>query len=487
MAGLKRWLRLGRQTAAAGRTERAEIAAALETTASGAEADERQEREKLRTMVGEAVVISDRLRAAVDEVDSSVGQLESIADRSAVQEDRLRQHSRLATSRLNEAFSALQEVAAASDAIHATSDEMSRQSREARDVVIDVSRSLLHTGEVMNELAANQGTMEARIGGLIAQASRITQMNELIQEIVSQTSLLALNAAIEAAHAGEYGTGFTVVAQEIRKLAEQSGAAVKQSTGVVRDIEAGIRQVVASVAEEKRSVARGLAEMEETRARIDAIFNHIVKVDSQVGSTLTAAAEQAERTAAANQMLREVVDSVQLVMGSIDDTLAQSLKQREETAKLGRVSTGLRSAADELIDAVRQAGGQAWNETETGVAEKERWTQFLATVAADPALCSLDADIHRRLLSGWLAQTDGLEAIWSNRADGSFIFSEPVAGLLNARSRDWWKKAMEGGVFVSDVYLSAITKRPCVTVSMPLPGDEGPPIGVVGIDIVVSS
>ncbi|CAI6046767.1 methyl-accepting chemotaxis protein [Cohnella sp. JJ-181] len=481
MAGWRKWINKRTDGTRAMRKEAGAASEAATQTGAVALA----EQDKLRTMVGEAVVISDRLQAAVDEVDSSVGQLEAIADRSAVQEDRLRQQSRLAAGRLDEAFSALQEVAAASEEIRATSEGMSRQSKEARDVVIDVCKSMLQTDEVMNDLAVHHGTMEERVSGLIAQASKITQMNELIQEIVSQTSLLALNAAIEAAHAGEYGSGFTVVAQEIRKLAEQSGVAVKQSTGIVRDIEAGIRQVVASVAEEKQSVARGLAEMKVNRDRMDAIYNHIVKVDGQVGQTLGAAVEQADRTTVANAMLKDVVDAVNLMMASIDDTLAQNVKQREETAKLGRVSTGLKAAADELIGAVQQAGGRVWSDT--GLAEKERWMQFLETMAADPALVGLEEDIHRKVLSGWLANTAGVEAIWSNRADGSFIFSEPVAGLLNARSRDWWKKAMEGDMFVSEVYLSAITKKPCVTVSMPLPGTEGKPIGVIGIDIVISS
>ncbi|MFC3798533.1 methyl-accepting chemotaxis protein [Cohnella sp. GCM10012308] len=481
MTGWRKWFN-GTDGAKAKRTA-SDTAAAVSAGSAGAGHDADQD--KLRTMVGEAVVISDRLQAAVGEVDSSVGQLEAIADRSAVQEDRLRQQSRLASGRLDEAFSALQEVAAASEEIRATSEGMSRQSREARDVVIDVCKSMLQTDEVMNDLAAHHGTMEERVSALIAEASKITQMNELIQEIVSQTSLLALNAAIEAAHAGEYGSGFTVVAQEIRKLAEQSSVAVKRSSGIVRNIEAGIRQVVASVAEEKQSVARGLAEMQVNRDRMDAIYNHIVKVDGQVGKTLTAAAEQAGRTSAANAMLKDVVDSVNQMMSSIDDTLAQNLKQRDETAKLGRVSTELKTAADELIGAVHQAGGKVWSDT--GLAEKERWMQFLTTMAADPALSGLSEDIHRRVLSGWLAQTAGVEAIWSNRADGSFVFSEPVAGLLNARSREWWKKAMDGEIFVSEVYLSAITKKPCVTVSTPLQGEDGRPIGVIGIDIVISS
>ena len=61
---------------------------------------------------------------------------------------------------------------------------------------------------------------------LIEQTSKINEINDFIQEIVSQTSLLALNASIEAAHAGEFGRGFAVVAQQIKKLAEQSHEAV---------------------------------------------------------------------------------------------------------------------------------------------------------------------------------------------------------------------------------------------------------------------
>lgn len=440
--------------------------------------------EALRHMVEEAVVISDRLQAAVSEVDESIGQLSSIADKSAQTEELLRQHSRTAMIRLEEAFSSLQEVSASSQEIRGASEEMSVQSRETREVVVEVCRSLHETDEVMNNLSVNHGTMEQRVNGLIAQASKIGEINLLIQEIVAQTSLLALNAAIEAAHAGEHGRGFSIVATEIRKLAEQSGQAVKRSTSIVQEIENGIRQVVSSVEMEKKSVSRGLQEMTHMRESMDTIFNSILKVDEHVGRSLRFAVEQADRTAATNGMLEEVVKSVGLALNSVDDTLTQNNRQRVEIGNLGRVSIELKDAADELIAAVQEAGGRTWEaqvSTDTG-----RWIDLLRTIALDPDLGALDETKHREVLGARLSRTSGMEAIWSNRSDGSFIFSEPEAGLLNARGREWWKRAMNGETFVSEVYVSAITKKPCLTVSIPIRRPDGLVIGVIGIDIAVS-
>lgn len=438
----------------------------------------------LRHMVEEAVVISDRLQAAVSEVESSMTQLDTIADRSAKQEEKLRQHSQTAMGRLEEAFSSLLEVAAASQEIRSVTEELTAHSKQTKEVVVDVCRSLNHTDKVMSDLSQNHSAMEARVNGLIEQASKISEINELIQEIVAQTSLLALNAAIEAAHAGEHGRGFAIVAQEIRKLAEQSGQAIKRSTSIVQNIEDGIRQVVSSVELEKQSVSLGLEEMGKTREKMDIIFNSFLKVDGQVSKTLDYAVEQANRTIETNDMLQDVVASVGLTMSSVDDTLAQNKRQRTEIHNLGRVSVQLKSSSDELVDAVQQAGGRIW---EGAVAEDTaRWTDLLRTLISDPSLAEMSEDTHKELLGSWLQRTKGMEAIWSNRIDGSFVFSEPEAGLLNARGREWWKKAMDGQTFVSDVYISAITKRPCLTVSMPIRRIDGTTFGVIGIDIAVS-
>jgi hypothetical protein len=77
-----------------------------------------------------------------------------------------------------------------------------------------------------------------------------------------------------------------------------------------------------------------------------------------------------------------------------------------------------------------------------------------------------------------------VEAIWSNRINGSFIYSNPPAGIPNALIRPWFRESIKGLVHVSEVYISAITKNPCLTVSIPIQ-DHNHIIGVLGADLAI--
>lgn len=435
------------------------------------------------TLLHESVVISDQLNAAVDEVEGTIEQLTDIADRSAAQELTLRQSSTVAMSRMEQSFSALQEVAAAAEQISGASSRLKGKSNETKELALDVSRSLEAANEVMNQLIKQNEEMDAHIRELIEQTSHVSEMNSLIQAIVSQTSLLALNASIEAAHAGEYGRGFAVVADQIKKLAEQSGEAVRRSSQVVEQIESGVKRVIRAVDEEKNSVGRGAEEMRSTQGRVDEILTKISEVDELAGDTDAASAKQTDHMAGMTHMLKEVVDSVNGTVQSVDDTLRMTEQQREQIAKLGRIKGNLGRSSGELVKAIDNVGIKHTIHKAMGnVAALQQW---LKQAAADRRLHSLAEDEHRIILSGLLRSKPEIEAIWSNRKDGSFIVSLPEAGLLNAKGREWWKRAIAGQSFQSDIYVSAITKQLCMTISVPILDEAGQPIGVIGADMSI--
>ncbi|WP_419874404.1 methyl-accepting chemotaxis protein [Candidatus Pristimantibacillus sp. PTI5] len=435
-------------------------------------------------LLNESVVISDQLNAAVDEVDQSATRLTEIADLSSGHEQKLRSTSTLAMNRIEEAFSALQEVASAAEQISGASSHLNAKSKETKEIVLDVCRSLMNTDEVMNELSKNNRSMDEHISQLIEQTSHINEINQFIQEIVSQTSLLALNASIEAAHAGEYGRGFSVVAQQIKKLAEQSGEAVKRSSAIVEQIEHGVKRVVNAVDMEKLSVERGVTEMTVNRERMDVIFSRIVEVDELVEQTSAASKQQTVHMADSTLMLKDVVHSVNETLQSVDSTLQMNQLQREQIGNMNRISRNLKRSSSDLSLAVEQVGiRRADQEVKVNVAAIQEW---LRTTAADPRLTALDRAEHEAKLTSLLRTKTEIEAIWSNRLDGSFVFSLPEAGLLNAKGREWWQRASAGQVFQSEVYVSAITKQLCLTVSVPILEAHGKVVGVIGADISIS-
>lgn len=101
-----------------------------------------------------------------------------------------------------------------------------------------VSNSALNTAHIQEKAHQKVNSLQHKIG-------EVNQVGELLQEISDRTHLLGLNAAIEAAHAGSYGSGFSIVADEIRKLAAHSSSSldtIKQTLAEITAILAGIMQ-----------------------------------------------------------------------------------------------------------------------------------------------------------------------------------------------------------------------------------------------------
>lgn len=90
------------------------------------------------------------------------------------------------------------------------------------------------------------------------------------------------------------------------------------------------------------------------------------------------------------------------------------------------------------------------------------------------------------MLNSFLKSQVELEAIWTNKADGSFIVSLPPAGITNALARPWFS-AINGKSFVSAVYVSAISNAPCITVAVPMYNKNNGVMGVLGADIKISA
>ncbi|WMJ86420.1 methyl-accepting chemotaxis protein [Anaerocolumna sp. MB42-C2] len=158
----------------------------------------------------------------------------------------------------------------------------------------------------MTTIRENFGSVIQAITRLNIRSKEIMNIVEMITKISKQTNLLALNAAIEAARAGEQGRGFTVVASEVRKLAEQSAGAAKDIGALINSIQEEISYSETVIQTVNQEVKAGESVIIDAGDTFNDIYNNIEDVSNQV---MNVSASMEEVFSAAKSTINQVVSN----------------------------------------------------------------------------------------------------------------------------------------------------------------------------------
>ncbi|PPE68138.1 methyl-accepting chemotaxis protein [Caldimonas caldifontis] len=259
-----------------------------------------------------------------------------------------------------------QQVEATSTELLAASTEQLREIRDTGESVLqmasrinDVSAQAQQSAQVARQslLAAESGlqAVQNAIGGMnsireqIQETSKrikrlgessqeIGEITELISDITEQTNVLALNAAIQAASAGEAGRGFSVVAEEVQRLAERSGDATKQIAALVKTIQTDTADAVAAMERSTQGVVEG-AKLSDNAGTA---LGEIDRVSRQLAELIEQISAQASREA----------ESANIVAGNIQHIFAVTEQTGEGTRSTAQLVRELSKTAEELKQSV---------------------------------------------------------------------------------------------------------------------------------------
>ncbi|MRN51423.1 methyl-accepting chemotaxis protein [Paenibacillus monticola] len=262
----------------------------------------------LRKLIGNTVESAQNVAASSQEISATI---EQISDGSQSQAQSAQNISELT-----------QELSKAINEVAKNAEQVSELSAETKLGAEEGSRSVRESSLGMNKLSEKMGILEQ-------DSHKIGEIIEVINEIAEQTNLLALNAAIEAARAGEQGRGFAVVADEVRKLAERSSEATKQIAHIIRGMQ---QNTVLSV----QAVSEASVLSDKTEVLIEGILSRVNETSQQITSIAAACEEQAAQT-------NEVLLSVESIAAGSQEAAAAA----EETAASSQM---LAKLADELND-----------------------------------------------------------------------------------------------------------------------------------------
>ncbi|WP_158638576.1 methyl-accepting chemotaxis protein [Metabacillus litoralis] len=225
-------------------------------------------------------------------------------------------------------------------------------SSSASEQAINGSTVVEVTIEQMNDVQTKVQSATQVVNSLGEKSTKIAGIVSLINSVAEQTNLLALNAAIEAARAGEHGRGFAVVADEVRKLAEESSHATNEIRAILGEIKLEADKAVESMDEGSTAVELGIVKVKETGET----FKGIVKVIEEVAAQSQEVSAIVEEVTASSQsmvkMVEEVASISQQTAGNTQNVAASAEEQNASMEEIAASSESLSQLAIELQEIV---------------------------------------------------------------------------------------------------------------------------------------
>ncbi|WP_028450399.1 MULTISPECIES: methyl-accepting chemotaxis protein [Chitinibacter] len=279
--------------------------------------------EELRTLIT-------GINRATDKVNSSTAQAQQISEQLLQAAERQSREIETTNRNVEQIVQSIQDVSSTA----AQSADVAQTSLQAAEQGADAVNNQI---KGMNEIREQIQETAKRIKRLGESSQEIGEIVELISDITEQTNVLALNAAIQAAAAGEAGRGFSVVAEEVQRLAERSGEATKQIGAIVKTIQADTHDAVAAMEVSTQGVVEG-AKLSDSAGTALA---EIGRVSRELARLIESIAHETEGQTA---LAAKVTDTMRDILAITEQTTQGTKQSAEAVGELTGLASELKSS-----------------------------------------------------------------------------------------------------------------------------------------------
>jgi len=285
----------------------------------------------------------EELKGLVGRINSAAAQVTNATESAQQTSVKLLQAAEKQSREIQEASASVLKMARAINEVSASASKSVSVARQSLGAAQKGQEAVQNSIAGMNDIRDQIQDTAKRIKRLGESSQQIGEIVELISDITEQTNVLALNAAIQAASAGEAGRGFTVVAEEVQRLAERSGEATKQIGAIVKTIQSDTQDAVAAMEKSTQGVVDGARLSDnagQALGEIGEVSRRLAQLIEEISVTAQAQAQAAGVVATSMQdilnITRQTTEGTKQTAVSIGQLakLAQELKGSVANFKL---------------------------------------------------------------------------------------------------------------------------------------------------------
>ncbi|OGV48991.1 MAG: hypothetical protein A2017_17425 [Lentisphaerae bacterium GWF2_44_16] len=276
-------------------------------------------------LISSIVTMTKNLNSLVGEVQKATIHLVSTATEIAASSKEQEVTVNELSSSTNEIVSSTKEISSTSQQLVNTMNEVAEASGNTAQLAEAGRLSLGNMEKSMEQIASATSSISSKLSIINEKTSNINNVVTTITKVADQTNLLSLNAAIEAEKAGEYGKGFSVVAREIRRLADQTAVATLDITRMVREMQSAVSSGVMGIDKFSEEVRQSVRETALISGQLEGIIKGVQGLPVKFDMVIDGMKQQ---TSGANQISDSMVQLSECARSTSD-----SLKAFNEAAK----------------------------------------------------------------------------------------------------------------------------------------------------------
>ncbi|ACB86407.1 methyl-accepting chemotaxis protein [Natranaerobius thermophilus] len=435
----------------------------------------------LRQMVGKIQISAEQtqeyaksLASGIEEANEAINQIATTVNDISSGAEEQSQATDQTLQGVNERLEQVERISSNAKSAQETAEQMEQ-------VIEDSSSKVENLIKSSEETAENNQKAREMIKKLTDQAEKITEIVNVVTDISEQTHLLALNASIEAARAGDSGQGFAVVAQEVRNLAEESGKSAEEISNLIYKVKEMVNEADRLVEQSVNNSRQGAEYADTARNALKEIVTAVHRVAEKVDDVQSGAQVLKESIQEVQDSVQKINEIAQSNAAGAEETAASTQEHTATMDEMNTSSDNLSKISEELLQLVNEtlASEEVYQKYQDGINDIKEKLQEASENLKEIEIDKQEQDPYLNEL----ANNPNVEMLFTTDRDGKIVYISRDVGVSDVSYRPWYKEAIKGEEYISNVYISQANDRPCVTVSLPILDAYGSVKGVLGADL----